>query len=96
MRELRTVIDVGLEISVLLLRGRVSCRLAEVCADIGVVVVCPLDEVVCELVAGQVSGGVFEVDDDQLLVLVGGLEEGGLLVIWLEAENVAILSLKGG
>lgn len=70
------MVDVGLEISVLLLRGRVSRGLAEVCPNIGVVVVCPLDEVVCELVAGQVSGGVFEVDDDELLVLIGGLEEG--------------------
>lgn len=70
------MVDVGLEISILLLRGRVSRGLAEVCTDIGVVVVCPLVEVICELVARQVSGGVFEVDDDKLLVFVGGLEEG--------------------
>jgi hypothetical protein len=51
--------------------------------------------VVCELEAGHVGGGVLKVDDDELLVLVGGLQEGGLLVVRAEAEDVAVLGLWG-
>jgi hypothetical protein len=60
-----------------------------------VVVVGPLGEVVCELEAGHVGGGVLKVDDDELLVLVGGLQEGGVLVVRAEAEDVAVLGLWG-
>ena len=87
------MVDVGFHEAALLVRGRVARRVAGVRAGRVVVVVGPLGEVVCELEAGQVGGGVLEVDDDELLVLVGGLEEGGFLVVGADAEDVAVLGL---
>lgn len=49
---------------------------------------------VCELVTRQVRAGVLKVDDDELLVLVGRLQQGRLLVIWAETQDVAVLSLS--
>ena len=49
-----------------------------------------------ELEPREVGRGVLEVDDDELLVLVGGLEERGGLVVGEDAEDVAILSLVEG
>lgn len=77
----------------LLLRTRVARDIAGPGAGGVVVVVGPLGEVVGELEPGQVGGGVLEVDDDELLMLVGGLEERGLLVIGADAEDVAVLGL---
>lgn len=60
-----------------------------------VVVVAPFGEVVGEFEAGGVAGGVFEVDDNELLVCVGGEEEGGFGG-GEEAEDVAVLGLGEG
>lgn len=93
MGELRAVVDVGLDEAALLLEGRVAARVAAPGRGGVVVVVGPLGEVVGELQAGRVGGGVLEVDDDELLVLVGGLEERRLLVVGADAEDVSVLSL---
>jgi hypothetical protein len=89
------MVDVGFDEAALLVWGRVAGGVAGVGAGGVVVVVGPLGEVFCELEAGQVGGGVLKVDDDELLVLVGGLQEGGLLVVRAEAEDVAVLGLWG-
>jgi hypothetical protein len=49
--------------------------------------------VVGELEAGEVGARVLKVDDDQLLVLVGRVEQGRLLVVRPDAEDVAVLGL---
>lgn len=68
-------------------------------ADVGgdgvVVVIAPFGEVICEFEAGGVAGGVFEVDYHELLVCVGGEEEGGFGG-GEEAEDVAVLGLGVG
>lgn len=84
---------VRLEESVLLLRSRVGGRVACVGGGGVVVVVGPLCEVVCELEAAGVGACVLKVDDDELLVLVCWLKEGGFLVVWADAEDVAVLGL---
>jgi hypothetical protein len=88
------VVDIRLDEAVLLLGRRVQRRVAGVGAGRVVVVVGPLGEVVCEFQPRRVGGGVLEVDDDELLVLVGGLEERGFLVVWADAEDVAVLCLR--
>lgn len=60
------------------------------------VIVAPFREVVCEFEAGDIGGSVFEVDDDELLVFVFGMQEGRLLVVGAGAENVAVLGLRDG
>ena len=72
---LRPVVDVGVDEAALLFEVRVACWIAGVRCDGGVVVVHPLGEVVGELETGRVGCCVLKVDDDQLLVLVGRLEE---------------------
>lgn len=90
------MVDVGLDGAALFLRGGVARRVAGVGTGGVVVVVGPFGEVVGELESGKVGRGVLEVDDDELLVLVGGLEERGGLVVGEDAEDVAVLSLGGG
>lgn len=70
------MVDVTPDEPVLLLRRRVHRRVAHVGRRGVVVVVRPLGKVVGELERRQVGARVLEVDDDELLVLVGGLEEG--------------------
>lgn len=70
------VVYVALDEATLLLRGRVGLHVAGVRGGGVVVVVGPLGEVVCELEAGEVGRGVFEVDDDELFVFVLGVQEG--------------------
>jgi hypothetical protein len=89
---LRAVVDVGADEATLFVRGGVVVLIARVGCDGIVVVVAPFCEVVCEFEAGGVGGGVFEVDDDELLVAVGGEKEGGFAG-GLEAEDVAVLGL---
>jgi hypothetical protein len=90
------VVDISLDKPALLVRGGVIGRVARVRTGRVVVVVGPLREVVGELEAARVGGCVLEVDDYELFVLVGGLEERGLLVVGAEAEDVAVLSLGLG
>jgi hypothetical protein len=93
VREPRAVIDVGPEEAVLLFGGRVGGRVAGVGGCGIVVVVRPFREVVGEFEAGEVGARVLKVDDDELLVLVGWLEERGFLVVRPDTEDVAILGL---
>ena len=78
----------------LLVGAGVGGRVAGPGAARGVGVVAPLREVVGELVATRVGARVLEVDDDQLLVLVGG-EQQRRRARWLQAEEVAVLRLCG-
>lgn len=57
------------------------------------VVVGPLGEVVCKFEPGEVGAGVFKINDDELFVLVFGLEQGRLLIIGADTEDVAVLCL---
>ena len=59
------------------------------------VVVAPFGEVVGEFESAGVGGGVFEVDDDELFVLVCGEEERGF-TCGLQAEEVAVLGVVVG
>lgn len=69
------MVHVGLDEPPLLLEGRVLVRVANVRCNGIMVVVGPFGKVIGKLQAGQVRSGVFEIDDDQLLVLVGGLQQ---------------------
>lgn len=90
------MLDVRLDEPPLFLGGGIHGRVARVRGDGVVVVVRPLGEVVRELETAEVGARVLEVDDDQLLVLVGWLEERRLLVVGAEAEDVAVLGLYAG
>ncbi len=74
------MLDVRPEEPALLLLGGVEGRVARVRGGRVVVVVRPLGEVVGELESRRVRARVLEVDDDQLLVLVGRVEEGAVTV----------------
>ena len=87
------MLDVRPEEPALLLFGGVEGGVARVRGGRVVVVVRPLGEVVGELEPGRVGARVLEVDDDQLLVLVGRVEEGRFLVVRADAEDVAVLGL---
>jgi hypothetical protein len=74
-RELRTVVDVCLDEVALLVWSRVAGCRAGVRVDRVVVVVAPFCKVIGKVESGRVGSCVFKVNDDELLVLVGGLEE---------------------
>ncbi len=90
------MVHVRFDGAALFLGRGVAGRVAGVGAGGVVVVVGPFGEVVCEFEAGEVGGGVLEVDYYELFVFVGGLEEGGGLIVGADAEDVAVLSLRGG
>ncbi len=64
MRELRTMVDICSDKTILLLRSRIAARMAGIGCYGVMVVVRPLGEVVGKLQADDVGGGVLEVDDD--------------------------------
>lgn len=78
------MLDICLDEASLLFGSWVSLMATGVRADGIVVVVRPLSKVIGKFQAGYVGGGIFKVNDDQLLVLVGCLEQGGLFIIWLD------------
>jgi hypothetical protein len=88
------VVNVGLEEAALLVGVGVTLRVAGPWTSLVVVVVRPLREVVREFVTQQVRTGVLKVDDDELLMLIGRLQQGRLLVIRAETQDVAVLSLS--
>ena len=90
------MVDVRLHGTALFLGRGVARCVTGVGAGGVVVVVGPFGEVVCEFETREVSGGVLEVDDHELFVFVGGLEERGGLVVGADAEDVAVLGLRGG
>ncbi len=67
------MIEICLDESILLLAGRVSARMAGVRDDGVMVVIHPLDKVVGELEAAHIGCSILEVNDNELLVLVGWL-----------------------
>lgn len=67
------MLDIRFQKPLLLFRGWVKVGIAGVRGGGVVVVVCPLREVVGKLEAWQVGCSVFEVDNDQLLMLIFGL-----------------------
>lgn len=88
------MLDICLDEAFLLLNRGVALNAAcERCVWV-VVVVRPLGEVVRKLATRKVGRGVLEVDDDELLVLVLGLQKRGLLVICANTEDVAVLCLE--
>ena len=90
------MIHVRLDGAALFLGRGVARGVTGVRAGRVVVVVGPLGEVVCEFETREVGGRVLEVDYHELFVFVCGLEEGGGLVVWEDAEDVAVLGLRGG
>lgn len=88
------MIDICLEETALFIGVRVAAFVTTVRRSSVVVVVGPFRKVVGELIAGNVGTGVFEIDDNKLLVLVGGLKQRGLLVFGAEAQDISILGLK--
>jgi hypothetical protein len=57
-----------------------------------VIVVAPFGKMVCELQTGGISGGVFEIDNDELFVSVGW-EKERRFTGRLKSEDIAILCL---
>ena len=105
--ELRTMLDVGFEEAVLFGGIGIAVGIAGVGTSGGVVVVAPFGlvigqkwkankgatyKVVGKFEAAYVGGGVFEVNDDELFVLIGWEKERGFAA-WFESEEVAVLSL---
>jgi hypothetical protein len=95
MLRFRPVLDVGLEETPLLIDARVALGAAGPWREWVMVVIRPLREVVGKLEPRYIGSRVLKVNDDELLVLVGWLEKGRLLVVGLEAEDVAVLGLYG-
>ena len=88
------MIHVGLDEPPLLLEGWILGSVANVWRNSVVIIVCPFGEVVGKLQADQVRPSILEIDDDQLFVLVGGLQQRRLLIVGPDAQDVAILSLN--
>lgn len=89
------MVDVGSDEALLLFESRVArtdvackgrCRI--------VVVVCPFGEMVGEFKPGQIGRGIFKINDHKLFVLVLRLEKRGALIVWLYAQDIAVLSLS--
>ena len=57
------------------------------------VVVAPFCKVIGKVEPGRVGGCVFKVNDDKLLMLVGGLEQWRFFIVGTETKNIAVLSL---
>lgn len=89
------MVDIGFDKPPLLVWGGVTGDIARIGPDGVVVVVGPFGKVVCKFEARHVGGGVFKVDHDELFVLVCRLEEGGFFVVRTDAEDVAVLRLRG-
>ena len=87
------MIDIRLQEAVLFLRGRVVACIAHVGKCLIMVVVAPFVEVIGKLKASNIGGRVLEVNHDELLVFVGGLQQGRLLVVWPLAKDVSVLRL---
>jgi len=87
------VTHVGANEAILLFGSGVEGRVAEPGHLLIVVVVAPFGEVVGELEARGVCVGVLEVNDNQLLVRVGG-QEKRRSARGKETEDVAVLGLQ--
>lgn len=57
------------------------------------VVVRPLRKVVRKFDARKISACVLKIDDDELLVLVGGLEQRRFFIVRSNSKDVAVLCL---
>lgn len=88
------MVDVCPDEALLLLQRRIAVGVAGIGHHRVVIVVHPLCEMVGKLVASRVGRCILEVNDNQLLMLVGGLQEGRFLIVWSDPENVAILRLE--
>lgn len=85
--------DVGAQEAVLFFGGGVDVGVAAPGGGGVVVVVAPFGEVVGELQAGRVGVRVFKVDDDELLVRIGGQQERRC-ARGQKTEDVSVLSLN--
>ena len=75
MGELRSVVYIGFEETVLFFWSWVATSAADPRSVGFVIVVAPFGEVVCKLESWKISCRVFKVDDDELLVFIGCLEK---------------------
>lgn len=87
------MLDISLQEDLLLVRSRIPTSVAGKRSNRIVIVVSPLGEVIGKLNAWRVRAGIFEINDDKLLVLVGRLQQRRLLVVWGNSKNVSILRL---
>lgn len=93
MWELGAVVYIALQEAPLLFGSGVSMGMAEVRSGV-MVVVCPLNELIGEVVSWEVGPSVLEVDDNQLLVFVRRLQQRRFCIVGLEAKNVSVLGLE--
>jgi len=94
LREWRLVVDIRLDEAVSLFQRWVLARIAGMWRERVVVVVCPFREVICKLQTGKIGSCVFEVDDNQLLVLICWLEQRRLFIIGADSQDISVLSLQ--
>lgn len=87
------MVDIRLDKAALLFYCWVFAGIASVWCYRVVVVVCPLREMVCKLKPGRVCSCVLEIDDNELLVFIGWLQERRLLVVRSYPQDVAVLGL---
>lgn len=94
MGVLWSVINIGLDEAPLLVRLWVVGCVAAIWFCSIVIVVSPFSEMIRKLQTPGVCGCVLKIDDDELLVLILGLQQRRLVVVGLHAENIAILCLS--
>ena len=71
----RIVINIGRDEAALLVRVWIEIRVTGVGICGIMIIVRPLRKVISELVTSHVGARIFKVNDDQLLVLVGGFQQ---------------------
>lgn len=69
------MIDIGLDETTLLVGSRISSHVARPGRRSIMVIVCPLVEMIGKLETTGIGARIFEVNDDELLMLVSSLEE---------------------
>lgn len=87
------MINICLDEAPLFLDCRIAIRVTSIGCNGVVIIVSPFGEMVCKFEAYSIGSSVFKIDDNQLLMLVGGLKKRRFLVVGANSENVAILGL---
>ena len=87
------MVYIGLNEAALFFFGWVILGVAGVRRSRVMIIITPFGKVVRELETRSVSGGVLEVNYDQLLVGVRWEQQRGF-ARWLEAENIPVLGLQ--
>ncbi len=94
MAERRLVSDICFDEATLLLGSWVFAGVATMWRYRVMVVVRPFRKVIRKLKSRRIGSRILEINYDELLVFVGGLQKRRLLIIWPDPQNIAILSLE--